>query len=100
MATLLRMPEVAANATHAKLAAWNKKEGDAVAVGDCLADLETDKAVIELSAEAAGVVGKLLVAAGQEVEVGAPIAVLLAAGEHDVDVATSEPEKLSLPSRA
>jgi pyruvate dehydrogenase E2 component (dihydrolipoamide acetyltransferase) len=89
MATLLRMPEVAANATHARLAGWHKKEGEAVAVGDCLADVETDKAVIELSAEVGGVVGKLLVAAGEEVEVGAPIAVLLAAGEPDVDVATS-----------
>ncbi len=81
MATLLRMPEVAANSTHATLSAWTRQEGDTVAAGDCLAEIETDKAVVEFNAEAAGVLGRLLVQAGQEVEVGAPIAVLLAQGE-------------------
>lgn len=87
MATLLRMPEVAANATHAVLAAWNKQVGDAVAAGEVLADIESDKAVVELAADEAGTIGHLLVAAGQEVEVGAPIAVLLAPGETVADVA-------------
>lgn len=86
MATLLRMPEVAANATHATLAAWSKKEGEPIAVGDCLAEVETDKAIVEISADSAGVMGQCLVPAGQEVEVGAPIAVLLAAGEAAADV--------------
>ncbi|WP_454732592.1 MULTISPECIES: pyruvate dehydrogenase complex dihydrolipoamide acetyltransferase [Cupriavidus] len=86
MATLLRMPEVAANATHATLQAWTRNEGDAVAVGDCIAEIETDKAVVELNADTAGVLGRRLVAAGQDVEVGAPIGVLLAGGETGVDV--------------
>ncbi len=86
MATLLRMPEVAANATHATLAAWSKKEGELIAVGDCLAEVETDKAIVEISADGAAVMGQWLVQAGQEVEVGAPIAVLLAAGEAAADV--------------
>ena len=86
MATLLRMPEVAANSTHATLAAWSKKEGDAVAVGDCIAEVETDKAVGEITADSAGVLGRLLAQPGQQVEVGAPIAVLLAAGEAGADV--------------
>ncbi|UJB64625.1 pyruvate dehydrogenase complex dihydrolipoamide acetyltransferase [Acidovorax sp. YS12] len=86
MATLLRMPEVAANATHATLAAWSKKEGELIAVGDCLAEVETDKAIVEISADSAAVMGQWLVQAGQEVEVGAPIAVLLAAGEAAADV--------------
>ncbi len=86
MATLLRMPEVAANATHATLAAWSKKEGELIAVGDCLAEVETDKAIVEISADGAGVMGQWLVPAGQEVEVGAPIAVLLAVGEVAADV--------------
>ena len=86
MATLLRMPEVAANATHATLAAWSKKEGEPIAVGDCLAEVETDKAIVEISADGAGVMGQWLVPAGQEVEVGAPIAVLLAVGEVAADV--------------
>ncbi len=86
MATLLRMPEVAANATHAVLAGWNKQVGDAVAVGEVLADIESEKAVVELAADEAGTIGHLFVAAGQEVEVGAPIAVLLASGETAADV--------------
>ena len=86
MATLLRMPEVAANATHATLQGWTKKEGDAVALGDCIAEIETDKALVELNAEAAGVMGRQLIGAGQSVEVGAPIGVLLANGESGVDV--------------
>ncbi len=86
MATLLRMPEVAANATHATLAAWSKKEGEPITAGDCLAEVETDKAIVEISADSAGVMGQWLVSAGQEVEVGAPIAVLLAAGEAAADV--------------
>ena len=86
MATLIRMPEVAAAATHVTLAAWTKKEGDVVNAGECIAEAETDKAVIELTADADGIMGKQLIGPGKEVEVGAPIAVLLAAGEANVDV--------------
>ncbi|AOZ02479.1 pyruvate dehydrogenase complex dihydrolipoamide acetyltransferase [Cupriavidus sp. USMAHM13] len=86
MAILLRMPEVAANATHATLQAWTREEGETVAVGDCVAEIETDKAVVELNADAAGVLGRRLVAAGQEVEVGAPIGVLLVDGESAIDI--------------
>ncbi|MGT2511660.1 pyruvate dehydrogenase complex dihydrolipoamide acetyltransferase [Cupriavidus basilensis] len=86
MATLLRMPEVAANATQATLQAWTKNEGDTIAVGDCIAEIETDKAVVELNADSAGVLGRRLVAAGQDVEVGAPIGVLLVNGETSVDI--------------
>jgi len=85
MATLLRMIEVAANATHATLAAWSKQAGDPIAVGDCLAEVETDKAIVEINADSVGVMGSLLVQAGQEVAVGAPIAVLLAPGETTAD---------------
>ncbi len=86
MATLLRMPEVAANSTHATLAAWTKKEGDIVSAGDCMAEIETDKATVEFNAESSGIMGRLLVEAGKEIAVGAPIGILLAAGETDVDV--------------
>jgi len=85
MATLLRMIEVAANATHATLAAWSKQPGESFAAGDALADVETDKAMVEISADSAGVMGTQLVQAGQEVAVGAPIAVLLAEGETSAD---------------
>jgi len=75
------MPEVAANATHATLVCWNKAQGDRVEVGDSIADVETDKAVVELPVEQAGVIGKLLVPNGTEVPVGEPIALLLQDGE-------------------
>jgi len=86
MATLLRMPEVSANVESAVIVAWAKAEGDAVAAGDCVAEIETDKAVVEFVSESAGRLGRVLVAAGHEARVGAPVAVLLDDGERDVDV--------------
>ncbi|HRN61280.1 MAG TPA: E3 binding domain-containing protein, partial [Luteimonas sp.] len=87
MASLVRMPEVAASATSAVLLAWNKQVGEAVAVGDVLAEIESDKAVVEYTAEEAGTIGHLFLAAGAEAEVGAPIAILLAPGETAAEVA-------------
>lgn len=81
MATIIRMPEVAANATHATLVSWSKKEGDTIASGQSIADVETDKAVIELNVDANGTIARLLVKSGAEVAVGAPIAVLIDKGE-------------------
>ena len=81
MATILRMPEVAANATHATLVRWIKAEGEPFLAGDCIAEIETDKAVIEVNALEDGVLGKILAPAGSDHAVGAPIAALLAPGE-------------------
>jgi pyruvate dehydrogenase E2 component (dihydrolipoamide acetyltransferase) len=87
MATLIRMPEIAANATSAVIKEWSKKEGDSIRVGETLAEMETDKALIEFDADQAGVLGKILAPTGKDIEVGAPIAVLFAAGETNVDIA-------------
>ncbi len=87
MAKLLRMPEVSANATHAAIQNWTLKEGDAISLGDCIAEIETEKALVELAAEEDAVLGKILVEAGREVEVGAPIGVLFGVGESNVDIA-------------
>ena len=84
------MPEVAANATHATLVSWNKAQGDRIQAGESIADVETDKAVLELPVEQGGVVGKLLVTNGTEVRVGEPIAVILAQGETLDDVQEQE----------
>lgn len=66
----------------ATLAAWHKEEGDVVSEGDVLADIETDKATIELVAPANGTLGKILVVDGTEdVAVGSIIGLLLAEGE-------------------
>lgn len=87
MATLIRMPEIAANATSAVIKEWSKKEGDSIRVGETLAEIETDKALIEFDADQAGVLGKILAPTGKDIEVGAPIAVLFAEGETNVDIA-------------
>jgi pyruvate dehydrogenase E2 component (dihydrolipoamide acetyltransferase) len=90
MATILRMPAVSANASHATLVNWSRQAGDSVRKGESLADIETEKAIIELTAECDGTLGKLLVPNGAEVEVGAAIATILAAGETEVDTVAVE----------
>jgi pyruvate dehydrogenase E2 component (dihydrolipoamide acetyltransferase) len=86
MAIVIRMPEVLAGATEGVISHWAVKEGDEVAVGDVLAEIETDKAAVEYQAEEAGTVARLVQAAGKMVEVGEPIAVFAAAGDTDADI--------------
>jgi pyruvate dehydrogenase E2 component (dihydrolipoamide acetyltransferase) len=86
MAVIVRMPSVLAGATEAALAHWLVAPGDSVSVGTPLAELETEKALVEYAAEEAGVVGRLLLGEGDSGAIGDPIAVLLAPGETDADV--------------
>jgi pyruvate dehydrogenase E2 component (dihydrolipoamide acetyltransferase) len=86
MPRLLRMPEVAAGAAEAVLAEWIVAERAEFAAADTLATVETDKAMVDVAAEDAGVVLKTLVAPGAHVEVGAPIAVLGQPGEVVADI--------------
>ena len=81
MATEILMPALSAGMEEATIARWVKQTGDAVAIGDVIAEVETDKATLEMEAEAAGTIGRLLVADGGVAKVGAPIALLLAEGE-------------------
>ncbi|TFV85209.1 2-oxo acid dehydrogenase subunit E2 [Microbacterium sp. dk485] len=81
MAEIVRMPEVMAGATEAAIQTWLVAEGATVDVGETLAEIETDKATVELPAEAAGTIGRLLVAEGDSVAVGDVIVVLVADGE-------------------
>ncbi len=99
MATLLRMPEISASMTEAVIQEWKVGENAAFAAGDTLAEIETDKAVIDFEAEAPGVLLRLLVAPGQTVEVGAPIAILGAPDEAGTDVEALLPS-LGLSSTA
>jgi pyruvate dehydrogenase E2 component (dihydrolipoamide acetyltransferase) len=86
MASVVRMPSVLAGATEAAIASWLVGPGDSVAVGQPLAEIETEKALVEYAAEEAGVVGRLVLAAGDSGEIGDPIAVLVADGETDADI--------------
>src|SRR6202161_4537691 len=81
MAKILNMPKLSPTMEEGVLSAWHKKEGDAVAVDDLLAEVETDKATMEFRAFDAGTLLKLLVPAGSQVKLGQPVAILGAAGE-------------------
>jgi pyruvate dehydrogenase E2 component (dihydrolipoamide acetyltransferase) len=76
------MPALSPTMTEGNIAKWFKQEGDAVVAGDILAEIETDKATMEIEADEGGVMGKILMAEGSEaVAVNTPIAVLLEDGE-------------------
>ena len=82
MATNILMPALSPTMTEGTLTKWLKAEGDNIRAGDVIAEIETDKATMEVEAVDEGVLGKILVADGTEgVKVNAPIAVLVNAGE-------------------
>src|SRR3954466_2134815 len=88
----LKMPALSPTMEEGTLAKWLVKEGDKVASGDILAEIETDKATMEFEAVDEGTVAKILVAEGSEgVKVGAPIAILAAEGEDAGAAASSAP---------
>lgn len=86
MATLLRVPEVAAGATEVVLAEWLVAEGGAVEKGEPVVVVETEKAVVEVEAEAGGTLLRRLVEGGATVEVGAPLALVGSEAERDDDI--------------
>ena len=99
MATAILMPALSPTMTEGKLAQWLKAEGDVVVAGDVLAEIETDKATMEVEAVDEGVLAKIVVPGGTEgVAVNAVIAVLADDGE---DAAGVDVDALStLPSPA
>ncbi|EKF18382.1 pyruvate dehydrogenase complex E1 component subunit beta [Nitratireductor pacificus] len=81
------MPALSPTMEEGNLSKWLKKEGDSVAPGDVIAEIETDKATMEVEAVDEGTIGKLLISEGTEgVKVNTPIALLLADGETDADL--------------
>lgn len=86
MATIVTMPAVLAGATEAELQSWLVSAGDTVTKGQVIGELETEKATVELEAEADGTLAKFTVEAGTSVEVGAPMAVIAAPGDTDEDI--------------
>jgi pyruvate dehydrogenase E2 component (dihydrolipoamide acetyltransferase) len=82
MATNILMPALSPTMTEGTLTRWLKKEGDQIKAGDVIAEIETDKATMEVEAVEEGVLGKILVDDGTEgVQVNAPIAVMVDEGE-------------------
>ena len=77
------MPALSPTMEEGKLAKWNIKEGDKVSAGDVIAEIETDKATMEVEAVDEGVLGRILVSEGSEnVAVNTPIALPLVPRRH------------------
>ena len=94
MSVQVLMPALSPTMTEGNLARWLKAEGDTVSPGDVLAEIETDKATMEVEAVDEGVLGKILVPEGAEdVAVNTPIAVILEDGEsaEDIDIDDGAP---------
>jgi pyruvate dehydrogenase E1 component beta subunit len=86
------MPALSPTMEEGTLSKWLKKEGDKVTSGDVIAEIETDKATMEVEAVDEGVIGKLLVEEGTEgVKVNATIAILLQDGESASDMDAAKP---------
>jgi len=93
MSIEILMPALSPTMEEGNLSKWLKKEGDKIAPGDVIAEIETDKATMEVEAVDEGTLGKILVQAGTEgVKVNTPIAVLLQEGESAGDVAKTAPK--------
>jgi pyruvate dehydrogenase E2 component (dihydrolipoyllysine-residue acetyltransferase) len=97
MATVVRMPEVLANTSEAVIQAWLVSVGQQIAVGDPLAEIETEKAVVEYASEVEGMLLRLIAEPGASITVGEPIAVVLGPGESEADV---DPGMLGEPAPA
>ena len=109
MSVDILMPALSPTMEEGTLSKWLKQEGDTVSSGDIIAEIETDKATMEVEAVDEGVLAKILIPEGTEgVKVNAVIAVLAEEGEDAAKVeakgdaggqATEEPKALPLPTR-
>jgi len=105
------MPQLGETVLEGTVATWYKAEGDAVAKGDLLLDVETDKAATEIEAQEAGVLSKIAVPEGETVDVGTVLAVIAIEGEAAKEAApaakaapaaaaTAAPAKSGLPAKS
>jgi len=101
MATDILMPALSPTMEQGKLAKWLKKEGDPVKPGDVLAEIETDKATMEVEAIDEGILAKILVSDGTDnVAVNTPIAILASEGEDVSAAAAKAPAQPNGPAPA
>ena len=95
MAQFIDMPKLSDTMTVGTLVKWLKKEGDVIKAGDMLAEVETDKATMELESFFAGTLLKIFSAAGAQVAIGDP---LCAIGKPGEVVGTPAPKKVASAS--
>lgn len=94
MAIEVLMPALSPTMTEGTLARWVKAEGEKVAIGDVIAEIETDKATMEVEAVEEGILGRTLVPEGmQGIAVNTPIAILVAEGEAVPEAGAVKPSK-------
>tara|TARA_R110002096_G_scaffold105923_5_gene233066 strand:+ start:2838 stop:4112 length:1275 start_codon:yes stop_codon:yes gene_type:complete len=104
MATFIEMPKLSDTMTEGTLIKWHVNEGDTISSGDVLADIETDKATMEMEAFDEGILGKLYIQEGGKAPLGAILAVLVDDGEEvpaeppAAKVSAPAPEEKSSPS--
>ncbi|HQV69524.1 MAG TPA: dihydrolipoamide acetyltransferase family protein [Thermoflexales bacterium] len=91
MAKEILMPQMGFDMTDGTVAAWLKKEGEAVTKGEAIVEIETDKTTIQVEAFEGGVLGKIFVQAGEKVPVGTPIGLISAPGEAVITPAATAP---------
>ena len=91
MSTDVIMPALGFDMTEGLLARWLKNEGDPVEKGQAIAEIETEKATVEIEAAAAGILARIIVHAGETVPVGTVIGVIAEAGEEVAAVSTPTP---------
>src|SRR6188472_1732248 len=85
MASKVMMPKLSPTMEEGQIARWLKKEGDKVSMGEPLAEIDTDKATMEMQALSNGVLRKILINEGESAPLGQPIAII---GEPDEDISS------------
>ncbi len=100
MSTEVTVPTLGESITEATLGQWLKKPGEAVAADEPIASLETDKVAVEVTAPAAGVMGALIVAEGDTVNVGAVLTTIEAGGGASAPAAPAAAASAPVPSMA
>src|SRR5687767_14202243 len=85
MAQFIEMPKLSDTMTEGTLVRWLKKEGDKVVTGEVIAEVETDKATMEMVADDSGILGRIYVQAGGKAPLGGTLAVLVEPGETPPD---------------
>ena len=100
MATNVIMPSLGFDMTEGQLARWLKNEGDPVVKGQAIAEIETEKATVEIEAAASGILARIIVHAGDTVPVGTLIGVIAEAGEEVTAVSAPSPSPPAPPPPA
>ncbi|MBI4084002.1 MAG: 2-oxo acid dehydrogenase subunit E2 [Candidatus Lambdaproteobacteria bacterium] len=100
MVNLVTMPSLSPTMEVGAISLWKKKVGEPIAAGEVLAEIETDKAVVEFQLADEGFVREFLVQPGQEIAVGTPIAIVTDAADEDYSAALAQAKAASAPQAA